>query len=33
MLDECEQNEKDVLVPEYSTSDDEFTKLNELSFP
>ncbi len=33
MLDECEQNEKDILMPEYSASDDESTKMNELTFP
>jgi len=33
MLDECEQNEKDILMPEYSAFDDESTKMNELTFP
>jgi hypothetical protein len=33
ILDEWEQNEKNVLVPQDSASDDESKKLDELSFP
>lgn len=33
MLDGPEQDERDFLMPECSASDDESTKLNELSFP
>jgi high-affinity K+ transport system ATPase subunit B len=33
ILDEAEQNEGDVFIPMNNVSDDESTKLNELSFP